>query len=75
MRDGNTVLAQPLDERVDITVLAGVLDASCQVVNEGNPPRERWKTPVCWLYDLHGLLGWLRLRLGHKDMECLMCTL
>ena len=38
--NGDTVLAQPLDERVDITVLAGVLDASCQMVDEGDPQEE-----------------------------------
>ena len=50
------ILAQPLDERVNVTVLAGILDASCQMVDEGNPPRKRRETLICWLYDLHGLL-------------------
>ena len=45
MCDGNTVLAQPLDERVDVTVLTGVLDASCQMVDEGDPPEEEEADP------------------------------
>ena len=57
--DGNTVLAQLLDEWVDVTVITRILDTSCQMVDEGHPARERWKTPICWLYDLYGLLGWL----------------
>ena len=43
--DGNTVLAQPLDERVDVTVLTGVLDASCHMVDEGDPPQEEEADP------------------------------